>query len=405
MRLGSLVSFFSFLIKDFWILGCILILLGLIYLFKHKKNIFWFCLINIFSLSFFIFYASYILVNDFMVATFERFLLLPYLMLTIIIGCGLKLVFTLLNKNLLIKSIFILVLLFYPIGNFWSNYKKLIILKHDATAENFSKNILDSVPINSILLLSTDTVLFDNQYYYYAYKYRPDIKLIHLFKLTQDYYWENLKKYFPDLSLKSEENQKNRMISFIQQNQDKFTIFAPADGDVIDKDFIWLPHGLLMQYFFKNEATPSATALKEVNNNLWLSYDNPLSGSLKQYKNLFLADILRVFATAHKKNADYLYEHQFYNDALAHFNEAIVLNKKDIEGYIGLGKSYLALGQCDKAEGSFNNALAINPKDVFTLAYLRKTYLDCFQDSQKAQDFENACLQQEESKQIKLKDL
>lgn len=55
LRLGSLAAFGSFILKDFWLLGVIFIIFGLIYLRQKARDIFWFILINLVALAFFLF--------------------------------------------------------------------------------------------------------------------------------------------------------------------------------------------------------------------------------------------------------------------------------------------------------------------------------------------------------------
>lgn len=416
LRLAAVISFFKFVIQDFWILGVILMVLGLAFLWKNKKDIFWFLVIDLAFLVFFIFYASYILANDFMVATFERFMLLPYIVLTIIIGCGLAYLFKILKKlsfhinrsrnkfgmtkaSLVFRTLFLL----YPLAIFASNYPKISILKNDFTAENLAKDILDSLPKDSILLLSTDTTLFNTQYYYYAFNYRPDVKLIHFYKLYKDFYKKTLRKYYPNLILPEGDGQEF-VDRFVADNKEGFPIFTTAGGKELFAGR-WIPYGLLLGYFKDEESTPAAQLVLSENKRLWQFYHDPFSGSLKHFKNLYLADILRVYSEAHKKTGEYFLDQGFLDRAEDHFEQMIRLNDKDIEGYMFLGRVFLAKKECHKAEENFKKMLELNPDDVFALAFLRKTYLECFQDEQKAKEFEDSCLQEEEKGQIKLKDL
>lgn len=406
LRLAAVLSFFKFVYQDFWLLGLVLIGLGLVFLWAEKRDIFWFLVIDLIFLIFFIFYASYVLLNDFMVATFERFMLLPYIFITILLGVGLAYFFQILKRLLKRnKKIFIFRMLFllYPLSIFISNYPKISILKNDFTAEYLAKDILDSLPKDSILLLSTDTPLFNTQYYYYGYNYRPDVKIIHFYKLYKDFYKKTLKKYYPQLIIPEGKGQ-DFVDQFIKVNKQKFFIFTTAGGRKLFAGQ-WVPYGLLLRYFDNNESSPAAQLVLEENNRLWAFYHNPLSGSLKHFKNLYLADVLRVYSEAHKKNGEYFLEQNLLDQAQDHFEQMIRLNDKDVEGYMYLGMVFLAKKECTKAEENFKKMLELNQNDIFGLAFLRKTYLECFGDEQKAKEFEDSCLQQEEEKQIKLKDL
>src|SRR4030042_4923648 len=107
----------------------------------------------------------------------------------------------------------------YPASLFIINYPKLSILKHDFTSEKLGDDVLSTVPNKSILILSFDTVLFNVQYEYYIQRKWPDIKLIHHSKLYSSYYFSQLAKYYPDLSLpKQDEDKKRLFIDFLDRN-------------------------------------------------------------------------------------------------------------------------------------------------------------------------------------------
>ena len=406
LRLASIFFLGNFIVKDFWWLGILLLFLGLVYLRQKNKPLFWFFLIELISLIFFIFYASFVLVNDLMVATFERFMLLPYLIITILLACGLVFVLSLVSRRFSqLTIIFKCIILIYPLTMLVSNFPKISILKNDLTAEHLAQDILDTLPQNSILLLATDTPLFDTQYYYYAYSYRPDIKAIHFFKLYKDYYSQTLKKFYPDLILPDQDIKGKAYVNkFLELNQDKLPIFTTA-GDLTDIKGQWLPAGLLSRYYSGKDSTPSADLVIRENQKLWQQYHSPLEGSLKYFKNLYLVDILRVYSEAHFRLAVFALEQDFLKEAKEHFEEVIKLNPKDSEAYLGLGRIYLNQKDCGQAESNFKKVLEFNSKDVLGLAFLRKTFLECYQNEQKAKEFEDSCVEQEQKQQLKLQDL
>ncbi len=404
-RLFSVLAFAKYFLEDFWVLGVFLFFLGFYYLFLKKRDIFWFFLIDFLSLIFFLFYASYKMGSDFSVATFERFMLLPYVLMTIVLGCGLfffcRLIKKIFKKNLFFRRLIYFGLVIYPLAIFVSNYPKLVILKDDYTAENFAKNVLDSLPENSLLILSTDTYSFDTTYYYYTNSYRQDVKLIQLFKLFKEEYFITLGKYYPELTLK-QVSKEEALMSFLQENS-KFPAFFSVDAFLPPGQYI--PYGLLMKYYPESEATPSAQEVMEINQKMWESYQDPLSGSLKSFKNLFLADILRIYSTAHEKTGLFLMREGYWDEAKQHFEEMEKLDSKDLRAYDLLVRISLLKGECQQAEDNFKKVLEIEPNDVYALAFLRKTYLECYQDQEKAKEFEDACLQQEIKEQTKLEDI
>jgi len=405
LRLASLVFLFDFFRKDFLILGLLLALLGGFFLWRRQRRLFWFFLIEFSSYLFFVFYASFSLENDFGVATFERFLLLPYLFLTIFIGCGLALSFEIFRPLVFLKKLKILpaAFLVYPLSIFLINYPLISQLKNDFTAENFAKDILASVPRDGILLLVADTPLFDTQYFYYAYRYRPDVKLIHFSKLFREYYKETLRKYYPDLRLPSVPA-KEFPKEFIRQNQEIFPILANTLVGQIEGS-LWLPQGLLQRYYPSTVSTPSASLVFEENERLWAAYQQPLLGERRRYQNLFTADILNYYYRAHRQTGTFFLENGYLEAAQKHFVAMAELKPKNPEVYYYLGWGFLTQKDCVAAERQFQKMLELDPKNVEARGFLRQTYLECFQDPVKAKEYEESCLQLEKSQQPKLKEL
>lgn len=402
MRITSIFAFMKFFSVDFWLVGIILAFAGLLFLWKTRQ-FFWFIVLELVSLLFFLFYASFILSGDFTVATFERFMLLPYIFCVILIGCGISWLSGYVKKPQF-KKLFWLIVIAYPIGILASNYPKVSILKYDLTAERMAEDILHSIPKGSILLLSTDTPIFDTQYYYYAFGKTEDVKLIHIYKLDKEFYQKNLKKYYSDLNLPSKDFKGLQTIDgLIEANKDK-QFFSTVDTSYLPEGS-WSPWGLLLKYFESDSSTPSAQKIYEENLKLWSSYQDPLSGSLGKYKNLFLSDVARLYTQAHKSTGLFLLENGFLDNALSHFTLAKSMDNKDIRIYEGLGRVYLAKKDCTQAEKQFNEMIKINKTDPYGPAYLRKTYLECFNDPSKAKTYENSCVQIQEQKQPNLKDL
>ena len=118
----------------------------------------------------FLFYAAFPIYLNFHLGTSERFLLIPYFLLSIWIAFGIaavaKLVERMINRLVHKRTILsaTLVMGVLPLAMWYTNYAKLGSLRFDATAENLAQDILDTAPDNSLLFLADDTSIFDTQY-------------------------------------------------------------------------------------------------------------------------------------------------------------------------------------------------------------------------------------------------
>ena len=209
----------------------------------------YFFLIFLFVGPFYFFYASYYIIDRFSLATFERFLLPSYMIITIWIGEGIIVSYKILTKftKKQLAPSFYLLFLVLPISLLFINYPKISILKNDRTAENHALDILSTVPQNTILILQYDTTLFDTQYVYFTQKVRPDIKLFHFYKLYQGQLTNQIKKQYPDLIVPS--GMKEKFIEkFVSENAKKFPIYINNPIPVNIKDSYWVRLGLLFRF-------------------------------------------------------------------------------------------------------------------------------------------------------------
>lgn len=415
LRIISTLSFFKLLFHDFNIFGILLILLGFFYLFYKHKQYFNFFAVTLFTSLFFIFYASFILVNDFMVATFERFALLPYVFLTLLFSLGALFLYLQVEKLIkkiktsrLTKKIFlnglILILFLIPLTNLILNYQRITILKNDLTAEKTSLDFLNPLPQNSILLLFSDTGVFNNQYLRYALGFREDVLVLNGSLLPASYQQKLIKKIDPEIQFAQGKKPKELIQGFAQKNSSHRPVFIEKTP-LIDTKENWAPHGLTWQYLPKEKSQLDVDKIVQTNVDIWKKFNNPLDGSLSQYKNLYLADNLRVYAEAAINAGDYFLKNNFADEALFLFQIAQNYQPENSDVYLGFGAVALKKGQCQEAEKWFTKAIEINPSSAMAYGYLRKTALECFQDEKQAKEYENECLQIKETNLYPLENL
>lgn len=413
LRLVSLASGLKMILLDFKLPGVVLMAVGLHYLYKKQKKVFSLVAINLLVACFFLFYASYVLVSDFMVGTFERFLLFPYLFLCLLLGWGAfwlleqveiycqKLKLHSFSQKFFITGLKILLFLI-PISFLMINFPKISLLRNDLTPEKMGQDFLRSLPEKSVLIVSSDTTVFDLEYVRYVLDFRPDVIVLAYPLLPAQYYRNIISKHFPELKLPGEMEQGKFLKELIFTNKDQYNFFVDMNTFPPEED--WLPFGLGWQYLPKDNQ-PASDLVVNNNQQLWSQFSDPLSGNQKRYDNLFLADVLRVYHQGRINYGNWLLKNNFLAEAEENFAEAIKLDPNSEEGYVGQGVVSLERKACEQAKGFFEKALQINNQNPLTLGYLRKTELECFQNESEAKKYEEQCVQIQQQKGIPLQEL
>ncbi len=406
-RFLQLPTYFSFMLDDFMIIGVLLAILGVYALSRSKPSstlVIFFMLLFLFTGPIYFFYAAYIITDSFALAIFERFLLPSYLIVAIFIGCGTSLIIRMVANRLKEFRVNIgLILLTLPMILFISNYPKLSILKHDSTAEQHAKNILDTVDKNGILILERDNNLFDTQYLHYTNNYRSDIILIHSQKLVSKQLNEIFNKYYSKVFIPSSSGTKY-VDDFLKKNYEHYPIFSESVIPMATTDYYWLPNGLLYRLYQKADL-PDPQKVKNKNDILWQSYYDPLDGSLKEYRNLMLSGILNFYAISRLETGIFFLETNDSEKALSYFKSALKYDSENPRVYLYIGKTEIELKQCDKAKTS----LSIGLKLKSDLSDYHNAFIDlyevCFDDEIKANIWKKKQLELEKAQETSLKEL
>lgn len=413
LRLWGLYGFWDFAYKDFRILGVILFLFGFFYLRRRQKNLFYILLSGFVSYLFFLFYASFPLSDNFIVGTFERFVLPIYIFITFFLAFGLigfisfleKILTGFLpqNKKTSIIQLVTIFFLIYPLGLFLLTYPKISILKNDFTAENFGRDILNSVPGGSIILIALDTPLFNSQYVYFTEKKWPTVKLIHFSKLFREDNEAYFKMYYPDMVLPDfGKSPKEQMETFLVANYSKFPIFSKQA--YTSERGVWIPWGLLFRYYQTGDV-PADSEILKATEKIWSAYNEPFSGSLSKYKNLLLSDVLRFYSVAHQETAFWQAKRGMDRETEKHLLTAEKLTPPDLDSYSILAQVYIRQNQCDKAAGQINFLITNDSADATGYLLSSLNYRLCYKDLTKAAEYERIYEEKLKQKETPLRKL
>lgn len=413
LRLIDMWTFFDFLYKDFRLAGILLMAVGFLYSFRQKKEIPIAVMAGIVSYLFFLFYASFPLVHNFLVGTFERFVQPLYILLTFFLLYGMMAVtqFFLWVKNKIIRNLMLqkitlnmsYLIIILPLGLFLLNYKKISILKNDFTAENLGRDILNTVEPNSIILISTDTPLFNTQYVYYSERKWPDVALIHFQKLFHPEYFSQLSKYHPSINnIDQKASSVASFQSFLDNNYSQVPIYSKVS--ITAEMGSWAPYGLLFRYF-KDKDMPRVETIAEKNENLWASYHDPTTGSLALFQHLLLSDVLPIYAIARQETGYYMARNGVTNLASQHLLEAERIFPKDTDTYVILAQVYITQRECQKADDQISKLKKINPDDAQAYYVAALNYAACWKDEQKALYYQKLYEEKKQLQETKLEKL
>ncbi len=399
-RFVQLLNLLIFVYNDFNIIGSLLLVIGLIYLIfgKYLKREYKLAvLLSLFLFGpFFVFYANFPLRIDFEFATVERFLIVFYFLLAIPLYIGIDAINQYINSfsqkliankdlgNFLCRAVMLL-LFIYPLGLGFKNLKTINTLKNSRIAENLGIDTIQNAVPKSLILLASDTILFDTQYVYYSEIYpHQDKYVIHANKLNLDYYRASLKKNYPNIKIPA----SNSLSEFIRANIGAFSIYSNDKYPLKDEDYEWVPQGLL----FKLEKN-SAINDQENYDNLLTFWANSKNKNLAQdveynrrrYFNFFNGEIARAYAIAHQNTAFYYLQNNDLPGAFSHLNEAYILTPDDNDILYLFSKYYAVKSDCNQAKNIILKALG-NQFDPMYLQQLQDVGETCYKNNQQKQE-------------------
>ncbi len=252
-QLINILSTFVFIIKDIKPLGLIIIIFGLVYLYKKIRHLFIFFIISILGLFYFYFISNFNLSGSFSMGTFERFLLFLYLILVMIFAFGTAYIYEILvinikkltDKNLIRTSIlvsFYFLILILIINSLLTSQTIIKVVVQNKIFQNYSYNILDSLPKNSYLFLNSDHGIFLVQAAQLIDRKRPDVVRIPSL-IARDYAMAKFKKSNPKVLIPTTTDDLSKIPEINYPKNNFFYSDKPISKGV------WTPNGLTWRYF------------------------------------------------------------------------------------------------------------------------------------------------------------
>lgn len=398
-RLLGIKAYWQFLLNDFSIPGIVLLVAGLIYLYRRRPSSFWFfvsAMVTFGPLLFF--YASFPLASRFTLGSFEQFLLFSYTLIIFVAGVGF---FGIIRWISSLKTVFHrkltpqvctltgrgvgIVLYAYPIILFVLTIYRFWGFSGDLTAQNLGEDVLRSVAPKSIIFLSGDTTLFTTQYVRYVLGRRTDVVVLQASRIGTPEYADTMKRAFPFLTY-PQKTGISYIKEFVALQKDQYNIYSNAPF-AFDSQHFWVPAGLLYRLTGASDL-PALSKLEEDNDLLWRSYQKPQSGILSRFNHLFLSDVREVYAQAKVSYGKTLLKGGHAEHARTVLTEATSFQSETYtdDAYLFIGVSNIMLNRCQEALDSIDEARKYEGDSDSLISYYEAlTWRDCFKDPKRAE--------------------
>lgn len=376
----QLVKFFNYFLEDFWWPIVLPIILGLFVGLKKYFRFTVFLLLAFFvSGIFFLTYANFPISDQtgFGLAAVERFYLLPYLFLALLVGLGISIF----NKkiNLILISFYAVMLL---INNFG-----LVNQKNNFWAENLGKNILLGAPKNAVILVQGDQAVFTTFYERYVQNIRSDTELLTSNEEGKFNQYKYLKTVRPELDFSA------ASISGIIANNYQIVSLGPLGVTAT-------PSGLLYFYSkefnFKNWKKETETTLAK--------FVLPIKDEIARHYTFADASLLWYYSRMFSSLAGVCMDNEDYNCAINYFRRALDFDPDRLRIHYYLAGALEKNNDCFGAEKEFLKVYDLNKQANFVFTNLANLVKNCFKDGEKVKKYSSPQNPQN-NKEILLKDL
>ncbi len=338
----------------------------------------------------FMLYAGFPLENAFRIGLAERFMAASVVIIFIFLPVGLNLFTTYLGKLFnrpVYTTLFIGIFLLIPFQLFIFNYPKTN-LSQVFMGDELGKNYLTPLPQHSVLLLASDTSLFNTMYLRYSLNYRTDVTVLNAIdpKDTNTV----LGKLSNDVTVPSKDNEQNAaLLKNIESSDKSYPIFSevPYKGN---PNITWVPYGLVYELRRAQETKLTSQGFSDRSKKVWSELKVPIYNKnlTPAYHNLSLAAIYNTYAWALWHTG--VYSSNTYNDFTNYASSMI----RSLTVYPDFHPALASLGtfaltvahDCTKALFDYNQALEKDPYNKFYFKLLASAQTQCHTDKGKIEE-------------------
>jgi tetratricopeptide (TPR) repeat protein len=240
-------------------LGLGLAVLGMLHFKRHKFFQGYLAFAFFFSGVFFVTYANIPIQDPLILGVLHRFYIMPAVLFSLWVGLGLDLLLHWMEKKKISRVVCTALPVVLILGlfawQFTTNVEEADF-RDNHIAEDFARNLLLSLPENSVFFVRGDVASIGVDYLQMVLGERPDVICLDQAKLTYDWYYQQAKERFPHLVLPGERYDGARTLNrhLIANNIDNFSIcFMDFKEESYQHTFRAAPCGLVYKMLPKTQ--------------------------------------------------------------------------------------------------------------------------------------------------------
>jgi tetratricopeptide (TPR) repeat protein len=345
--------YLHWMVFDFSVIGILFVLVGIWYLWKLQRRLFWFVTVGFFLSGFgFLMYANFPLSDSFNQVTVRRFHMLPNLFVAIFLAFGLRYLYQRLASikvrdgekklGITLGKVFLFSLFLFPLGMNFSKANN----RGNTLTEQYSQQTYRTTPDNALILLSGDIPNMTADYFRDVEMGGSDSRITFTpgqFHLP--WFTPQLRRKYPDLVIPEPKpgKQFTTATQIIEANFGKWPMYVGPDLVVNDPEleekYVLYPKNLLFLVKQKGEDLQLEEWRTE-NEALWEGIDLPQLRIVKRNSPLFEETIVFHYAR-HFHNSGYVYEEVgLFDDAIREYKRVLEIDPFFKEALAALARVY-----------------------------------------------------------------
>jgi hypothetical protein len=225
---------------------------------------------------------------------------------------------------------------------------------HNSMAYQYGRQIIDSVPANSVILATEDNALLPLWYLTLVEKYRTDVVPLAWTALDNLAYLRQVKLRHPSLKIPFGTPTKSKWLETFHQLNPELPVFTQYVDFAPETESKLVPQGYLLKY----SEVPNDFSFNAIDRQS--EFLNRLYERLKPRTDLDLIS-REHFANFFFNTGVYYDRHSLGDLGIMNFLRALNIDETNHRYYTALGKAFLKSGRADLAQKFFQAALELNP--------------------------------------------
>lgn len=382
-KLDQVAIFFRFFWQDFLFPAAGVMIFGLFSKLKKITRPEIFLILSFFTSGpLFLIYANFpVWRSDLVLAVVERFYLLPYIILAILLGVQLNRLSGLLTRLFALRLVIIPGLIIWVVAQYLLAFPN-VSQRNNYLGLEFGKNILKSVPKDGLLFPQGDVGTFTVFYARYVENFRSDVELLPPNVFGPLNSMRYLKKVRPDINFSSDNN-----FVALNLNSAKIVHLGPPPSSY--DGFVASPSGLLYK-FFPVAGLASSSEFNQSNLGELTKYNLP-DEKYFHNRNLTIADsaLLAHYSYVFLLIGDVLSNLSDFKSARFYYEKSSNFEPFNPQALSRLGNVYAKLLECETSREYYEKVLKLNkfvPGIYYSLEQLASS---CFHDTQLEKYYRN----------------